>query len=344
MSNKEYYVTGNTAEGFVNFLPTNVKNFNYVIILKHPSNTLKTTVLKQIIKKYETAHDLEILCSALSDKYLDGVIIREKSLAFVTDKIATPDLLGEIEIDLELFLDSPDVDADFAAVNKHTQAAYDDFKTGLAIHDDLEKIYIDQMDFNKADNVAEKFIESLLQGVPEQNRRSYTYRRLFGTNTSDGAVNIIPSLIHPLKNRYYLKGRAGTGKSHFMKKVMQACQNHGFDIELYHCSFDPNSVDMVLVRDLDFCIFDSTDPHEVMPEREEDVIIDLYEKTVTPGTDEKFADEIERVQRNYKGYMKKGMQELKKAGTYREEIEQQYTFTNADIDRITAFIFEQVLQ
>src|SRR5699024_12618825 len=79
------------------------------------------------------------------------------------------------------------------------------------------------------------------------------------SNTSDGAVNIVPSLIHPLKNRYYLKGRAGTGKSHFMKKVMQACQRHGFDIELYHCSFDPNSVDMVLVRDLDFCIFDSTD-------------------------------------------------------------------------------------
>src|SRR5690625_2667478 len=98
---------------------------------------------------------------------------------------------------------------------------------------------------------------------------------------------------------------------------------------------------MVLVRDLDFCIIDSTDPHEVMPEREEDVVIDLYEKTVTPGTDEKFADEIERVQCSYKGYMKKGMQELKKAGAYREEIEQQYTFTDADIHRITAYVLEQ---
>lgn len=347
MSNKKYYVTGNTAEGFVNFLPTNVRNFNYVIILKHPSNTLKTTILKQIIKKYESAHDLEILCSTLSNKYLAGVIIREKSLAFVTDQIATPDLLGEIEINLDLFLENPansDVDADFTMVNKHTQAAYDNFKTGLAIHDDLEKIYIEQMDFNKADEVAGDFIQNLLQNVPEQNRKSNTYRRLFGTNTSDGAVNIVSSLIEPLKNRYYLKGRAGTGKSHLMKKVMQACQKHGFDIELYHCSFDPNSVDMVLVRDLDFCVFDSTDPHELKPEREEDVIIDLYEKTVTPGTDEKFAEAIDRVQRNYKEYMKKGMLDLRKAATYREEIEQQYIFTDADTNRITAFIIEQVLQ
>src|SRR5699024_1583693 len=80
------------------------------------------------------------------------------------------------------------------------------FKTGLAVHDDLEKIYIDQMDFNKADEVAEKFIQNLLKGVPEQNRKSYTYRRLFGTNTSDGAVNIVPSLINTLKIRYFLIG------------------------------------------------------------------------------------------------------------------------------------------
>src|SRR5699024_1228825 len=192
--------------------------------LKHPSNTLKTAVLKQIIKQYETAFDLEVLCSTLADKYIAGVIIREKSLAFISDKIATPNLLGEIEIDLELFLDSPDVDADFAAVNKHTQAAYDNFKTGLAVHDDLEKIYIDQMDFNKADEVAEKFIQDLLQGVPEQNRKSYTYRRLFGTNTSDGAVNVVPRLIHPLKNGYYLKGRAGSGKTHCMEQVIQDCK------------------------------------------------------------------------------------------------------------------------
>src|SRR5699024_8186972 len=68
--------------------------------------------------------------------------------------------------------------------------------------------------------------------------------RAISTNTRDGAGNFVSHLIAPLTYRYYLTGRAGTGKSVFMKKVAEACMNHGLDIELYHCSFDPNSVDM----------------------------------------------------------------------------------------------------
>lgn len=347
LANKTYYyVSGNTAERFINFLPTNVKDFNHVVILKHRSYILKTAVLKEVIKKFESQHELEILCSALSDDYLDGVIIRDKKIAFIIDTIASPELSGSIEIDLELFLkdsEHPDVAELLSAFNHSTEAAYDNFKTGLAIHDDLEKIYINEMDFKKADQAAEVFIQKLLQDVPKENRNPHTYRRLFGTNTADGAVNIVPGLIKPLENRNYLKGRAGTGKSHFMKKVMKACHNHGFDIELYHCSFDPNSVDMILVRDLDFCVFDSTDPHEVMPDRESDVIIDLYEKTVTPGTDERFANQIEQVSHNYKSYMKKGMQNLKEAGKNLEKMEQKYSFTKNDVNRMMTFL-EQVIQ
>ncbi len=42
-------------------------------------------------------------------------------------------------------------------------------------------------------------------------------------------------------------------------------------------------------------------------------------KTVKSGTDEKYASQIEKVKKNYKGYMKKGMQLLKEADTYLEK-------------------------
>ncbi|HLR65642.1 hypothetical protein [Virgibacillus alimentarius] len=345
MSNEKYYVTGNTAEGFVNFLPTNVRNFNHVFILKHPSNKLKTAIIKEVIRRLDSNYKLEILCSALSDNYLDGVIIRKKSIAFIIDNIASSELSGAIEIDLELFLNhsvKPDVSDYLSSYQEYTHKAYNNFKTGLTIHDDLENIYIREMDFKKADKAADQFIQHLLQHVSKQTRTSNTCHRLFGTNTADGIVNIVSELIQPLKRRYYLKGRAGTGKSHFMKKVMRACRSYGFDIELYHCSFDPNSIDMVLIRELDFCIFDSTDPHEFMPERKEDEIIDLYEETVTPGTDEKYEEEIQHITLNYKSYLKKGMSNLKKAGEYVEKMEVQFEFTNHDVHSITTFILNQV--
>src|SRR5699024_2759711 len=134
------------------------------------------------------------------------------------------------------------------------------------IHDDLEAIYIQEMDFKRADELIDQFIFRQVKNIPMENRSSQIYRRMFGTNTADGAVNVALELMHPITKRFILKGRAGTGKSVFMKNVAKACEKRGLDVELYHCSFDPSSIDMVLVRN-DFCIMDGTAPHEINPER-----------------------------------------------------------------------------
>src|SRR5699024_20254 len=102
---------------------------------------------------------------------------------------------------------------------------------------------------------------------------------------------------------YYLKGGVVTGKSTIMKRIVVACMHYGLDLELYHCSFDPDSIDMVIIHDLNVSIFDSTDPHEFFPKYEEDEIIDMYEETVTPGTDETYQKEIKRITEQYKSYM-----------------------------------------
>ncbi|WP_373893407.1 hypothetical protein [Virgibacillus sp. CBA3643] len=349
MSKRYYYVTGNTAEGFLNYLDSNMEGINQTIILKHNSNTLKTIIINQLIKKYESEFDLEILHSALGSEYLDGVIIREKSLALITDQLSLPEIPGAIEIDLRLFLsDDTLLTDDLLEINNqyqgHTQEAYDDFSTGLKIHDGLENIYIDEMNFDKADQLADELIANLLKDIPEKKESTHTYRRLFGTNTKNGAVNVVPKLIKNLSNVYFLKGRAGTGKSTFMKKIAKACSAHGFDIELYYCSFDPSSIDMVLVPELDFCIFDSTDPHEFFPERDGESIIDLYEEAVTPGTDEKFKEEINKLNSTYKSYMKKGIQDLQKADEHLELLENQYTFTENDLQEIMNFVDGKIIQ
>ncbi|WP_054860951.1 hypothetical protein [Gracilibacillus sp. JCM 18860] len=85
-----------------------------------------------------------------------------------------------------------------------------------------------------------------------------------------------------MTKRYFIKGRAGSGKSTLLKKVVSASKERGFDIEVYHCGFDPESVDMVVIRELSVCLFDSTDPHEYFPKRKGDEIVDLYKLTITP--------------------------------------------------------------
>lgn len=344
MSNVNYYVTGNTAKGLINLLDTNIKELNQIFILKHYSNKLKTELLNQLIKTSEVDHDIEILHSALGKNYLDGIILREKSIAVLSDSVVDLNNDQTTIIDLEKTLQKSSniPKAEQTNYNHATQKAYANFATGLQIHDDLEAIYIKEMDFARADKLAEDFITKFLNDVSKQNRKPHIYRRLFGTSTSDGVVALVPELTENLARRYYLKGRAGTGKSSFMKKIANACVEHGLDVELYYCSFDPDSVDMVLVRNFDFCIFDSTDPHEFFPDRDGDVIIDLYEEAVTSGTDEKYAEEINDINSRYKAYMKKGIAYLKQAGNHLENMERNFTFREEDIEKAIAAILKKI--
>jgi len=269
---------------------------------------MNTAILQRIIETNKENTTLEIVKSPISNSYLENVILRDKQLA-----IMGPRVTADIQVEFK--------------------PAYDYFAKGLKVHDELEKVFIQEMDFEKADHVAEKLIQKLLANISKKNRDPHIFRRFFGTNTMDGVVNEVPHIISTLDHVYHVKGRAGTGKSTFMKKIANACINHGLDIELYQCSFDPNSIDMVLVPALNICLFDSTDPHAFDPvdlKREE--IIDLYEIAVAPGTDEKYQDEIAELTREYKQFMKKGIQVLKQEGQKIMKDEEAIPLSVAELD------------
>ncbi|ASK62706.1 hypothetical protein CFK37_11410 [Virgibacillus phasianinus] len=339
MSGKNYYyLSGNTAQGLISFSESNLAGLTNVFFLNHPSESLKTELISKVIKHYEGSFDLEIIKSVNGHEFLDGVVIRDKSLAVISQPVKSENIT---EIDLR---NGTDVDECKDLHEKKislTNAAYQAFDAGLHVHDELEKIYINEMDFAMANQVANDFISKVLPSIVE--REGHIYHRLFGTNTKDGVVNVVPELINSVSKAYFIKGRAGTGKSTFMKKLANACKDNGYKVELYHCSFDSNSIDMVLVRELDFCIFDSTDPHEFFPERVGDEIVDLYEKLVTPGTDEKFSTEINELNNRYKSYMQKGIAHLQEAGLYHSKLEENYKSVNqTDINEITDYMYNQI--
>lgn len=306
-----YYVCGHTAKGKVCFLEKNLQGIQKRVILKHPSIHVKSKVLKQLIKILN-CETIESISSPLGKEYLDGIIMHEKSLAFLTEDIVGANLNGVTIINLEEYIgmDFPGNKGVFWEVDQLLNKAYTYFSKGLAYHLQLEKIYINEMDFKKADKIAVEFIAALFEKCKKKPGNAVVKERLFGTNTPDGIVNHLEDLIEPFEKRIYVKGRAGTGKSVFMKRVLKKSIEFGFDVEVYHCSFDPESLDMVIIRELNCCLFDSTAPHEFFPTRNTDVIIDLYELTVTPGTEEKYAKEINDLVVKYKQEMKNGIDTL----------------------------------
>ncbi|MET3699105.1 hypothetical protein SAMN05877753_101189 [Bacillus oleivorans] len=351
-----YYAGGNTARGFYSLYDSNFQALDRLFILKGGPGTGKSTLMKKIGQIWNLrGFDTELLhCSSDNDS-IDGVIIPKLKVGVVdgtAPHVIEPKAPGAIEdyVNLGEAWDSgllaQEKDAILSLNGKIKEAfdsAYRSFGEALKIHETLEKIYIENMDFEKADELAENLIEQFF-GSLSLNKKSAIVHRYLGAATPKGAIDFVPNLTEELSKRYFIKGRAGTGKSTLLKKLAQSAEAKGLDVEVYHCGFDPHSLDMLIFRELGIAIFDSTAPHEYFPERTGDEIIDMYDLLVTPGTDEKYADEIEDLSTQYKNKMAEGISSLAQAKTIHDDLEEIYVnaMDFSVVDRINGKIIDEI--
>lgn len=101
----------------------------------------------------------------------------------------------------------------------------------------------------------------------ERGRLMSRVRRMFaGGNSSQGFHSFYHEIIFGQARRLFiLKGGPGTGKSTLMKSVAEELLDKGYDLEVFHCSSDVNSLDAIAVPSLKVAIVDGTAPHVVEP-------------------------------------------------------------------------------
>ena len=318
----------------VSFYQSNFGGLDKVIRLSGYPHSVLTEILTELSRK--ARHEeipVEIIHNCL-DNTVQGVILPEQSAGVYGFDVYDP---GERNIWTAAHPES------FFTIIKNLEMARKTYQEAKRIHDEQEKVYIGHMDFQAADELTQETIHKLLAGRRSGHRGSGT-DRFFGASTVKGSVNYVPDVIRDIPQRYYIKGRPGTGKSTFLKKIAREAVARGFHTEIYHCSFDANSLDMVTVRELDFCIFDSTAPHEFFPKLPGEEIIDIYARCVTPGTDEKYAEELAALDRTYK-------EKLAVASGYLKQVKKAYdqfektlpAFSGADVDDLTGQLIRELL-
>lgn len=297
-----YFIDTNSSRGFVSFWESNFGKLKNVVKLDGYPDLLVTQMVSQACAQ-ALGEDLEVeLIHNCLDNSLQGILLPGLDAGLVNFP-AYSDESYSVRLT---------ADENLSKARAGIQEAYGCFAQALAIHDDWEKIYISNIDFKTLDQLAEETAAKLLGGGKTENAGS-SVDRFFGAATVNGSYDYIPNITQEIPKRYFLKGRPGTGKSTFLKKIGKAAQDRGYRVEIYHCAFDPNSLDMLVIRELGVCVFDSTSPHEYFPERETDEIIDIYEAAVKPGTDETFQEEIAGCSAGYKAKVKEAVQHLGEA-------------------------------
>lgn len=84
-----------------------------------------------------------------------------------------------------------------------------------------------------------------------------------GANTGQGFYSLYHEFCRPDSGNFLwvIKGGPGCGKSTFMRKIGQAAEKEGLDVEYALCSADPDSVDAVLIPAWHVGYVDGTAPH-----------------------------------------------------------------------------------
>lgn len=296
-----YFINSNSSRGYVSLYASNFSPLERAVSLHGYPVEMLNRLLEDIgACAEEQGQRVEWIHNCL-DNTLEGVIVPDSSAGVINiPSYAEYNALNLLE------------DHNTALVQEALREAHAHFAAALRIHDGWEKIYIDQMDFAAADRLTAETAERLI-GERNLEKKGRAIDRYFGAATIDGAYDYIANLTQCLGKRYFIKGRPGTGKSTFLKKLRDKAVAAGFEAEVYHCAFDPQSLDMLILRELDFCIFDSTSPHEYFPSLPTDEVIDVYQAAVMPGTDEKNAEAIVQFQHDYKAEVRQATEKLRLA-------------------------------
>ncbi|WP_336773256.1 PRK06851 family protein [Paenibacillus sp. MMO-58] len=332
-----YFARGNTAHGAHFLYKSAFQGLDRILVLVGPRGTGKSTIIRKLADSLlDSGQHVQCFHSPLRPNELDGIIATELKVGIVDGLACEWNIEGGaggvIEIDFGVALDHRSISTNAIEMIEELKGklsdayskAYESFATALRIHDEWEKFYIESMEFDKADQVTQELIEELYAG--HDNGTPTTGRHLFfGAATPKGAFDFIQSLTAQLNRRIFIKGRPGSGKSTLLKKLAAAAERNGIEVQVFHCGFDPNSLDMLIFPKLSTAIFDSTAPHEYFPDRNGDEILDMYERTMIPGTDETYAVEIAAIKERYSAKMKEATSHLASAEAFDSQIKSFYT-------------------
>src|SRR5699024_3536970 len=128
------------------------------------------------------------------------------------------------------------------------------------------------------------------------------------------------------------KGAPGSDKSYLLKQIMNVGVDKGYDGEVYRCSFDSSSIDMIISRGMNYCIFDSSSPHEYDPSKDTGYIVD-YLNVLTETSDND--DESKELSEEYTEKINSGITHLSKLEEFEGSIKNsKIEFTRQEVETV----------
>ncbi|MCK8824920.1 PRK06851 family protein [Fuchsiella alkaliacetigena] len=279
---------GNTAQGFCSFYEYLPHQAEDIFIIKGGPGTGKSTFIRKIGEKMvEAGFDIEFHWCSSDNNSLDGVVIKKLKVAILdgtAPHLVDPKNPGAVDRIInfgrhwnEKLL--KEYKKEIQELNNQIsisfQKAYDYLAIAKLTYDQWQNYYIEATNWQKVEAQLNK-LKNEIFGNKKVTAQKGEVRRLFASAlTPQGSVNYLDSITAQIDNRYILKGKPGTGKSDLASEIGNTALKKGYQVNFFHCAFDPESIDTVVIPELSTALIDGSPPHQLQNEREEDIIINM---------------------------------------------------------------------
>lgn len=323
------FASSNTSRGFYTFIPELITGLKKVYILKGAVGSGKSTFIRLLSDSMlEQGYEVELWISAADGVIPDGVYIPQLEAAVVNGSLPLPidpryPGAREIIINLGEYGDKDligkhchEIAELIAKFHYHDRQVGSTLKSAVQIKESIKMVSSDHLNIEKMEQLIKKLSAEILTG------RSREKHYFASAVTAEGMINYVDEISGDCHKRYIFRGPSGSGKSTVINEVANLAKQHGYLMEYYHCGLDPESLVMVIIRNLQLALID--DGQVEIAVKPWDVVINMEE--YLDNYNEELADtQISELNRSLETFMLQAQKELENTSRVIKEIKKIYS-------------------
>lgn len=307
---KKLFPGGNTSQGFYSYYDHVISpDATRIFIIKGGPGTGKSSMMRAIGEKMlDMGFDVEFHCCSSDNSSLDGVCIPQLGIALIdgtaphivdpknpgaVDEIIN---LGEFWNEGEMRKNKKAILATNRRVGRLFGLAYFSLKEAKAIQDEWESYISESMNWSQVNEVTALISEELFSEAVPNYVLPAKSRHLFASAiTPEGSVNYHDTVLQDVERLFVIKGEPGSGKATLLASIAKQAAMLGLDTEIYHCSFVPQNIDVIVIPKLLSAVANLSAPVSFDPncltnlQSCKEINLSAFSN---PGTLNQYADEI----------------------------------------------------
>ena len=253
---------------------------NRIFIIKGGPGTGKSTFMNSIGRELlNKGYDIEHFHCATDPDSLDGLVIPDLGVALLdgtAPHVFDPRCPGARDEIINLGecweedLLNPHKD-EILEINKrgsmYFQTAFHLLRQSKLAYDQCRWYVEESVDRGKYNRILRMLTESVLEGLVPNYQATPTARHLFASAlTPKGILDFKDTLISKDKKVISIKGLPGTGVKEMIGGIARAVEEIGLYTEQYHCPFEPDKLDLLIIPAAAIAVINSTGPDHFEPE------------------------------------------------------------------------------